>query len=65
MEGLRTVEAPSHQLLDYQEYDDSSDIILHRYWSSSAAEQKKQVGLRLTYVVAILDVEESPEAASN
>lgn len=57
-----TIESPCHQLLDYEEYDDCCDIILNGYYKLLAAVIRVIITSRLTYVVAVLNVKEAPEA---
>lgn len=61
--GKHTIEAPCHQLLDYEEHDDCCDIILDRYYPLLAAEVHAVRIPRLTYIVAVLNVEKAPEAS--
>ena len=62
--GKQTIETPCHQLLNYEEYDYCCDVVLDGYYALSVVAVQVIRMLGLTYIVAILNIEEAPEAAS-
>lgn len=62
--GKQTIETPCHQLLDYEEHNDCCDIVLDGYYAFSAAATQVIRMPRLTYIVAVLNIEEAPESVS-
>ena len=62
--GRHTIETPCHQLLDYEEHDDCCDIVLDGYFALSAAAPLVICMPTLTYIVAVLNIEEAPESVS-
>ena len=62
--GRHTIESPCHQLFDYKEHNDCCDVVLNGHYVRSAAAILLIFMSRLTYVVAILNIKEAPEAVS-
>ena len=61
-QGNHTIETPCHQLLDYEEHNDCCDIVLDGYYVLSAVANPVLPRPRRTYVVAVLNIKEAPEA---